>query len=146
MLFHIIYWFCLWFLVHLWQVLNEIYTSQQSHASAERYLNIIKGAMSIPESRESSFPLTYYHLTKYVDMRNLTPELIHIDACPGDKECVLFRNDLAEAKECPVCSESRYDEDGRPRRTAYYFSLKDLFKRAWNNPVLAEWMHYASER
>lgn len=128
------------------QVLNEIYSGHQAKAHAERYLHIIKDAMTIPKTRKDAFPLTYYQLAKYVDLNELLPTLYCIDACPSDNECMLFRNEHKDATECPICGAARYNDSGLPRRTAYYFHLKEILQKMFANPQKAKWMHYATER
>lgn len=63
-----------------------------------------------------------------------------IDACIND--CVLFRKDLSNARECPKCKEPRYKEDSMtgkvPRKVLRHFPLVPRLQMMFGCPDLAK--------
>jgi hypothetical protein len=85
---------------------------------------------------------------------------VKIDACIND--CILYRNEYAKAKQCPVCGESRWKfgaDDGNievnsssskrnkiPCKILRYFPLKSRLQRLFMSPQTVEAMRWHKEK
>lgn len=114
-----------------------------SNKSFEMLLKRMKEALPSGDSH----PATYYEAKKMLRDLGLGYESIH--ACVND--CVLFRNELEENDECPVCKESRWKEHkGKikrvPRKVLRYFPLIPRLQRLFMNKEIASDLRYHSDK
>lgn len=114
-----------------------------SNKSFEMLLKLMKEALPSGDS----LPATYYEAKKMLRDLGLGYESIH--ACVND--CVLFRNELEENDECPVCKESRWKEHkGKikrvPRKVLRYFPLILRLQRLFMNKEIASDLRYHSDK
>lgn len=89
-------------------------------------------------------PTTWYALGKFV--REHSPfgicDVECYDVCPND--CLLFRAQYRNDKFCRHCSEPRFDETGKARRTFHVFPLVPRVRRWLESPIWSQHMEYAS--
>ncbi|XP_060963220.1 uncharacterized protein LOC133032787 [Cannabis sativa] len=86
----------------------------------------------------NNIPSSTYEAKKI--LRSLGMEYEKIHACPND--CILFRNEFADASNCPVCKYSRWKLNdngkelkiGTPAKLLWYIPPIPRFKRLFCNP------------
>ena len=95
-------------------------------------------------------PTSTYQAKKMLCPMGLDAEKIH--ACPND--CVLFRNEYKDLRECPKCGEGRYklskdgfdDKDGPPKKVLWYLPILPRIKRLFGNAKDAKNMTWHANR
>ncbi|PKC56205.1 hypothetical protein RhiirA1_402312 [Rhizophagus irregularis] len=81
------------------------------------------------------YSTTLYKLQKKLhQLVDLTS--IRIDTCKNS--CVAFTGDYHLLKECPLCSESRFDSNNKPVNITSFFSLTERLKLQFNNSEKAK--------
>ena len=89
-------------------------------------------------------PKTEYEATKFLRRLGLAYNMIH--ACPNG--CCLFKGDLEDDKNCPVCEADRYRMCGRsrvPTLILHHFPLIPQLQRMFSSKKLSKlnvWHHF----
>ncbi|KAL3698568.1 hypothetical protein R1sor_012644 [Riccia sorocarpa] len=92
---------------------------------------------------DNHLPRNYYHAKRLISRLGLDYVTIH--ACP--KGCVLFRDALTAAEQCPACHADRYQHVGRSRlpvKVLRHFPLIPRIKRMFRVKTIAELMHWSN--
>jgi hypothetical protein len=97
------------------------------------------------ELRETHFPMTFAKAMSTFSKFD-TPYK-RVDMCVNG--CCLYEKELADADLCPRCKESRWksfgeeernDTSRKPRLQFLWWPLKDIFRRLFHSPEVAELM------
>jgi len=97
------------------------------------------------ELRETHFPSTFKRAIQTFDPFDTPYQRVHM--CING--CCMYEKDLAQAEQCPVCNESRWEtlgtaEEGgetkKPRSEFFWWPLKEIFRRIFHSPETAELM------
>ena len=113
-----------------------------SDTSLDSLFKLLKNVLP----RGNIVPESIYEARKVI--QGLGLNYVKIDACIND--CILYRNDYAKAKQCPVCGESRWKfglDDGNievnsssskrnkiPCKILRYFPLKSRLQKLFMSP------------
>ncbi|KAL6538915.1 hypothetical protein OROMI_025241 [Orobanche minor] len=99
----------------------------------------------LPEGNE--LPKSTYDAKKLMCPMGMEYEKIH--PCPND--CVLYRGDYADLKQCPRCNVSRYkrndyasgsSKEGVPAKVLWYLPIIPRFKRLFSDKKTAELLRW----
>lgn len=80
----------------------------------------------------------YLAKKKLSDLVNL--EYISIDICVNS--CHAFVDNMLEKTSCIICGENRYDNLGKPQKSAFYFPLIPRLKMQYADPIRAKELKY----
>jgi len=110
----------------LLELKNVKVTYKMINVAMDMILNLFSRAYKDP-----NLPKNHYDAKKYLRTLGLGYESIH--ACKHD--CALFWKENAELQKCPVCSTSRYEENGKgkkkPVKILRYFPITSRLKRLY---------------
>ena len=62
------------------------------------------------------------------------------DTCKNS--CIAFTLSYKNLINCPICDENRFDENGKPINTTFFFSLKERLINQYSNKERAEELQY----
>ena len=119
------------------EVLVRLYNLKMKHGMSDAaYADwLVEFSDLLPEGNE--IPSSVYAAKK--TLKPLSLDYIKIHACPND--CILYRNDNADAQTCPTCHLSRWKvgtnsqvREGVPEKTLWYFSPIPRFKQMFMSP------------
>ena len=117
----------------------------KTHGVSNTFLNELLMLLSMSIlPRGNCLPKTEYEASKILRRLGLAYNMIH--ACP--KGCCLFRGDLEDAEQCPVCDADRYRMCGRSRVPALvlrHFPLIPQLQRMFSSKKLSKlnvWHHF----
>lgn len=83
--------------------------------------------------------LTIYKLKKKIN--SIIPfEPQNYDTCKNS--CIAFTSLYESLTSCPICNENRFDDDGKPVNTTFFFSLKECIIVQYKNKERAEELQY----
>lgn len=83
--------------------------------------------------------LSIYKLKKKIN--SIIPfEPQRYDTCKNS--CVAFTSLYESLTICPICNESRFDDNGKPVNTTFFFSLKERLIIQYKNKERAEELQY----
>lgn len=85
--------------------------------------------------------LTIYKLKKKInDIIPFEPQ--RYDTCKNS--CIAFISSYENLTSCPICGESRFDDNGKPINTTFFFSLKERLIIQYRHKERAEELQYRS--
>jgi len=85
--------------------------------------------------------LTIYKLKKKIhDIIPFKP--YKYDTCKNS--CIAFTYLYGDLTSCPICGENRFDGNGKPVNTTFFFSLKERLIIQYKNKERAEELQYRS--
>jgi hypothetical protein len=113
-------------------LLNCFAVFEVSIAFADELLKLLRELL--PEN--NTLPRSHYKARKYLSKLGMTYN--SIDACRNG--CCLFRKELEDARECPICKVPRYTSQNsrRPVKVLRHFPLILCLKRLFRCTRLAE--------
>jgi len=83
--------------------------------------------------------LSIYKLKKKIN--SIIPfEPQRYDTCKNS--CLAFTSLYESLTICPICNESRFDDNGKPVNTTFFFSLKERLIIQYKNKERAEELQY----
>ena len=83
--------------------------------------------------------LTIYKLKKKIN--SIIPfEPQRYDTCKNS--CIAFTSSYENLVNCPICDENRFDDNGKPVNTTFFFSLKERLIIQYKNKERAEELQY----
>jgi hypothetical protein len=90
-------------------------------------------------------PTTWHQVLLFIDEHSPIPLCQYDvwDVCPND--CMLFRNDAADALACRHCGAIRHLPDGKPARKYHYFPVLERIKRWYASRAWSAKLEYASK-
>nr|GEW03499.1 hypothetical protein [Tanacetum cinerariifolium] len=103
--------------------------------------------------KDNELPVSTYQVKKLTCPMGLEVQRIH--ACP--KDCILYRKDYKDLRECPVCMESRYKHknltelysdvtnNGPPAKLLWYLPIIPRLKKLYANPKDAKLLRWHAE-
>jgi hypothetical protein len=125
-----------------------------SDTSLDSLLKLLKNVLP----KGNIVPESIYEARKVI--RGLGLNYVKIDTCIND--CILYRNEYAKEKQCPVCGESRWKfgaDDGNievnsssskrnkiPCKILRYFPLKSKLQRLFMSPQTTKAMRWHKEK
>jgi len=85
--------------------------------------------------------LTIYKLKKKIN--SIIPFEPHrYDTCKNS--CIAFTSSYENLVSCPICGENRFDDNGKPVNTTFFFSVKERLIIQYKNKERAEELQYRS--
>ncbi|CAB4424758.1 unnamed protein product [Rhizophagus irregularis] len=85
--------------------------------------------------------LTIYKLKKKIN--SIVPFEPHrYDTCKNS--CIAFTSSYENLASCPICGENRFDDNGKPVNTTFFFSVKERLIIQYKNKERAEELQYRS--
>ncbi|CAB4426902.1 unnamed protein product [Rhizophagus irregularis] len=85
--------------------------------------------------------LTIYKLKKKIN--SIVPFEPHrYDTCKNS--CIAFTSSYENLASCPICGENRFDDNGKPVNTTFFFSVKERLIIQYKNKKRAEELQYRS--
>ena len=85
--------------------------------------------------------LTIYKLKKKIN--SIIPFEPHrYDTCKNS--CIAFTSSYENLASCPICGENRFDDNGKPVNTTFFFSVKECLIIQYKNKERAEELQYRS--
>ncbi|PKB96659.1 hypothetical protein RhiirA5_385197, partial [Rhizophagus irregularis] len=83
--------------------------------------------------------LTIYKLKKKIN--SIVPFEPHrYDTCKNS--CIAFTSSYENLASCPICGENRFDDNGKPVNTTFFFSVKERLIIQYKNKERAEELQY----
>ncbi|PKB95108.1 hypothetical protein RhiirA5_257993, partial [Rhizophagus irregularis] len=64
------------------------------------------------------------------------------DTCKNS--CIAFTSSYENLASCPICGENRFDDNGKPVNTTFFFSVKERLIIQYKNKERAEELQYRS--
>lgn len=112
------------------------------NASEETYTQVCTAIDQHPNSAEAGItPLSYSQVRQKVsEITGITP--IYTDMCPR-RTCVAFTGPFAELEQCPLCGESRYEDNSRKSRLQFpTFPIGPMLQASRRHAKTASEMNY----